>query len=111
MPVIRIDGALYHLKSNKTFAEDENRASHSHLYVMDQQTAEICRKQKNKNTNEPIIKIISKIINEENFYARSYQTLRDLEMKNNQNGELETLNYQLMITLSKEKDIRRYNRQ
>ena len=35
VPIIRIDGALYHLFSDKTFPEDQAKASHSHLYVMD----------------------------------------------------------------------------
>ena len=43
VPIVRIDGALYHLFSDKTFAADEENASHSHLYVMDPDAANLSR--------------------------------------------------------------------
>ena len=35
VPIVRVDGALYHLYSDKSFPKDEAAASHSHLYVLD----------------------------------------------------------------------------
>ena len=39
VPIFTIDGALYHLYSDKTFPANEANASHSHLYVLDEESA------------------------------------------------------------------------
>ena len=46
VPIVRIDGALYHLFSDRSFPENEEVASHSHLYVIDQEAADLIRSQR-----------------------------------------------------------------
>lgn len=81
-PVVRIDGGLYHLYSDKTFPYSEETAAFSHLYVIDERAALESRIKKNNRSSVALTNIISKVM-ESNIYANNYRCLRAIELEMN----------------------------
>ena len=77
VPIIRIDGALYHLYSDKTFPDNEENASHSHLYVLDEDSALNSRQHNLHQKHRKMVEEINSVIQQNNEYAKAYKTLRE----------------------------------
>jgi hypothetical protein len=109
-PIIRIDGGVYHLFSDRFYPKDQEKASFSHLYVIDEKAANSIRQKRNPKAKKELIRIITDIIETNNPYAKSYSNLRRKELENKTEEEIDEINYKLSIIQDEKNQLRKGTR-